>query len=190
MRIGILGGTFNPVHLGHLLMAMDAREQARLDLVEFIPCHTPPHKRCDRLVPAHHRVRMLQHAIRGMDGFRVNDIEVKRAGRSYSVDTLTELHRQRPGAEWFFIIGSDSLHELPQWRDFNRLKQLCQFIVVARPGDVVRHSRGIPIAATIAGHACAISSRDIRKRIARGLSIDYLVPDRVRRHIKQHHLYR
>jgi nicotinate-nucleotide adenylyltransferase len=188
-KIGILGGTFNPVHIGHLLMARDAWEQAGLDAVELVPCHLPPHKGDDDLVSARHRLRMLRLAVRGVAGLRVNDIEVRRGGRSYSVDTVAALQEARPGVTFYFIIGSDSLPELPKWRDYGRLTELCEFIVVTRPGHGARKPRGVRVAATVTGHVCDVSSTDIRKRIARGRGIHYLAPDAVRRYIEREHLY-
>jgi nicotinate-nucleotide adenylyltransferase len=189
-RIGILGGTFNPVHVGHLLMARDALEQAHLDAVELIPCQIPSHKGGTGLVSGRHRLRMLQRAVRGMDGLRVNDIDLQRDGLTYSVDTLSLLRRERPFDEFFFIIGSDSLPDLTRWRCFERLKEMCAFIVVARPGTPVRPSRRVPVEAVVKGHMVDISSTDIRKRIARGQGIHYLVPDAVRRYIERELLYR
>src|SRR5882724_7481657 len=105
-RIGIMGGTFNPIHLGHLLMAQDAMEQVGLDRVKFIPSATPPHKAVDALASDRDRLRMIELAIRGNDRFEADDIEIQRGGRSYSVDTLTELRRREPRANFYFIIGA------------------------------------------------------------------------------------
>ncbi len=190
-RVGILGGTFNPVHLGHLLMAQDALEQAQLNWVEFVPCWMPPHKPAVKLAEAALRLRMLRSATRGHPMFRVNDIELRRQGRSYSVDTLEQMRRDRPAAQFYFIIGSDSLAELHRWRRIERLSELCSFVVMMRPG----HPRcPVPscarVEAWVEAHVCGISSSDVRKRIARGLSIHYLVPESVKRHIQQHKLYR
>jgi nicotinate-nucleotide adenylyltransferase len=199
MKIGILGGTFNPIHLGHLIIAQDAMERLGLDRVKFIPSATPPHKTPDRLVSATHRLRMIKLAIRGHDGFEVDDIEIKRGGRSYSVDTLTELKRRHPQAKFYFIIGSDSLQELHLWKDIARLAKLCTFATIARPGFKSEHPLNAKLdRATIRqiqrhiihAHACDIASRDIRARVARGLSIRYLVPDAVRDYILRHELYR
>jgi nicotinate-nucleotide adenylyltransferase len=189
-RIGILGGTFNPVHIGHLLMARDALEQAGLDAVELVPCHLPPHKGGHDLESARHRLRMLRLAVRGVTGLRVNDIELRRGGRSYSVDTVSALRAARPGVTFYFIIGSDSLPELSKWRDYERLTGLCEFVVVTRPGYEARCPSGVRVAATVTGHVCDVSSTDIRKRIARGRGIHYLAPDAVRRYIERERLYR
>jgi nicotinate-nucleotide adenylyltransferase len=174
-------------------------ERLGLDRVKFIPSATPPHKTPDRLVSATHRLRMIKLAIRGHDGFEVDDIEIKRGGRSYSVDTLTELKRRHPQAKFYFIIGSDSLQELHLWKDIARLAKLCTFATIARPGFKSEHPLNAKLdRATIRqiqrhiihAHACDIASRDIRARVARGLSIRYLVPDAVRDYILRHELYR
>jgi nicotinate-nucleotide adenylyltransferase len=198
-KIGILGGTFNPVHTGHLIIAQDAMEHAGLDRVKFIPSARPPHKAAPNLADAKHRLRMIELAIRRNDRFEADDIEIRRGGRSYSVDTLTELRRRQRRARFYFIIGSDSLQELHLWRDIGRLLRLCAFVTVARPGFVPRHRLGTKLDARserrlrrylATGHACDIASRDIRARVARGLSIRYLVPDAVRDYILKHRLYR
>lgn len=198
-RIGILGGTFNPVHLGHLLIAQDAMEQVGLDRVKFIPSATPPHKKSDHVVAAAHRLRMIKLAIRGREEFELDDIEIRRGGTSYSVDTLSELKRRHPGARVYFIIGADSLRELHLWREVERLVKLCTFVTVPRPGFDAKPVVDPRLdAATrrrlrqqiLRGHACDIASRDIRARVAGGLPIHYLVPDAVRVYIQRHKLYR
>jgi nicotinate-nucleotide adenylyltransferase len=198
-KIGILGGTFNPVHLGHLLTAQDALEQLGLERVIFIPSATPPHKVVDKLATGRDRLRMIKLAIRGNDRFGVDDIEIKRGGKSYTVDTLTALRERNPRADLYFIIGADSLQELHLWREVARLVTLCTFVTVPRPGF-----KPEPVidprldAATrrrlrqhvLRGHACDIASRDIRARVSGGRSIRYLVPDAVRFYIEKNRLYR
>jgi nicotinate-nucleotide adenylyltransferase len=137
-RIGILGGTFNPIHLGHLLVAQDAMEQVALERVIFIPSATPPHKTADALATERDRSRMIKLAIRGNDRFVVDDIEIRRGGKSYTVDTLVELRRRDPKADFYFIIGADSLRELHQWREAQRVVSLCTFVTVPRPGFKAR----------------------------------------------------
>ncbi len=189
MKVGILGGTFNPIHVGHLLIAQDAMEQAGLDRVKFIPAATPPHKTPEHLVSAAHRVRMIQLAIAGNPRFEVDDIEIQRGGRSYSVETLTELKRRQPRARFYFIIGSDSLRELHLWREPRRLIKLCRFIVLARPGfpPVQRRLAVRPLLMT--GHVCEVASREIRTRVAHGRPFRYLLPDAVHNYIRKHKLY-
>lgn len=197
-KVGILGGTFNPIHFGHLLIAQDAMEQAGLDRVKFIPSATPPHKKVDKFASAAHRIRMIKLGIRGNERFELDDIEIRRGGISYSVDTLTALRQRHPGTQFYFIIGTDSLLELHLWREIGRLGRLCRFVAVARPGfkatkaDFARQSPAVagikPI--IIQGHACDIASREVRSRIARGQPIRYLVPDAVARYIEEQKFYR
>jgi nicotinate-nucleotide adenylyltransferase len=189
-RIGLLGGTFNPVHTGHLLIAQAAMEALALDLVKFIPAATPPHKPLDRNISGTHRLRMLRLALRGCRGFETDTIELRRGGTSYTVETVAELKRLHPRAQFYFIIGGDSLPELPHWYDIQRLARLCRFIVVARPGFAPRVPGGLGLRCRlIEGHACDIASRDIRDRLARGRSARWLVPDAVLRYIQRHKLY-
>ena len=197
-RIGILGGTFNPIHLGHLLIAQDALEQMALDRVKFIPSATPPHKTAETLVNARARLQMIRLAIRGNDRFEADDIEIRRGGKSYSVDTLTELRRRDPKADFYFIIGADSLRELHLWREAQRVVRLCTFVTVPRPGFEAKPvvDRRLDAASrkrlrqhVLRGHPCGIASREIRSRVASGRSIRYLVPDAVTEYIRRHGLY-
>ncbi len=156
-RIGILGGTFNPVHLGHLLVAQAACETGRLDKVKFVPAAVPPHKGTGSLVTARHRLAMLQRAVDGDPRFEVDDIEIQRGGRSYSVDTLRALHRSEPAANYFFVIGSDSLAELHLWHDISNLARLCRFSCRGasriRPGPAgCRAGDSLPVGARSFGH--------------------------------------
>jgi len=197
-KIGILGGTFNPIHLGHLLTAQDALEQLGLERVIFIPSATPPHKVVDKLASARDRLRMIELAIRGNGRFEVDDIEIRRGGKSYSVDTLAELRRRHRWAALYFIIGADSLRELHLWREVARLVTLCTFVTVPRPGFEPKPvvdprldgaTRRRLRQQVLRGHACDIASRDIRARVARRRSIRYLVPDAVREYIRRRRLY-
>lgn len=192
-KIGILGGSFNPVHLGHLLIAQTAWEELGLDRVKFIPAAQPPHKRAASLAAAEHRVAMLRRAIRGHPAFELDCIELRRGGPSYAVDTLRALRRRHPQAQFYFIVGTDTLPELPTWRAADELAKLCVFVAVSRPGYRPR----VPRAPggrrfryrLLTGHPCAVSATDIRARIASGRSIRYLVPEAVERYIRQHRLY-
>ena len=196
--IGILGGTFNPIHVGHLLMAQDALEQMRLERVIFIPSATPPHKMVDKLASARDRLQMIKFGIRGNNRFEVDDIEIIRGGKSYSVDTLIQLKRRYPQADFLFIIGADSLRELHLWREVKRLVTLCTFVTVPRPGfeakpvidpRLDRATRRRLRQHVLRGHACDIASRDIRARLSSGRSIRYLVPEAVRLYIARRRLY-
>ena len=189
-RIGLLGGTFNPIHLGHLLIARDAMEQLHLDRVKFIPAALPPHKPLAGNVSAAHRLRMTRLAVRGEPGLEVDDIEIRRGGRSYSVETVAELKRRHPEAEFYFIIGADSLEELHQWYEIGQLTRLCVFAVLARPGCKLATPAGLRIRRRVVrGHLCEIASRDIRDRLAGGRSIRWLVPENVLRYIQRQKLY-
>lgn len=184
-RVGIFGGTFNPVHTGHLIAARDVFEQLRLDVLKLVPCALPPHKSAPALAPANHRLAMLRAAVRGQNGFEVDDIEIRRGPPSYSVDTLRELRCRYPRAQFFFVIGSDSLPELTLWRESAALFQFCTFAVVTRPGY---EPAKLPAGARcrfVRGHACEISSSDIRSRLARGADVRWLVPDAVFRYIRR-----
>jgi len=179
-------------------MAEDALEQLALDRVKFIPLATPPHKTVGTLASERDRIRMINLAIRGNKRFEMDDLEIRRGGISYSVDTLTELRRPHPQADFFFIIGADSLRELHLWREAQRVVRLCTFVTVPRPGFEARPvvDRRLDAASrrrlrqhVLKGHACDIASRDIRARVANGQSIRYLVPDAVADYIRRRRLY-
>ena len=133
MRLGLFGGTFDPIHLGHLIVAEQCREACRLDRVWFVVAGAPPHKRGDR-TPVAHRLEMVRIATAGNPAFEVSEIEASRPGPHYSVDTLAAVHRDRPGDELFFLIGADSLVDLPTWRDPAGIARLATIVVVNRPG--------------------------------------------------------
>ncbi|MFC1452825.1 nicotinate-nucleotide adenylyltransferase [Verrucomicrobiota bacterium] len=200
-RIGILGGTFNPVHVGHLILAQCAFESLDLSRVLFVPCAVPPHKDPHPLLPARHRLAMIESAVEGDLRFEVTDIEIRREGVSYAIDTVSQLRKDHPDAALFFIIGSDTLRELRAWKRIDALLSLCTFATFARPGfdfgDMDVHSLGLsgPGAERLmrnitAGRQIEISSSDIRYRIAEGMSIRYLVPPSVEMYIIEHGLYR
>lgn len=200
-RLGIFGGSFNPVHLGHLILAQDARETFDLARVLFIPCDRPPHKNSASLVPAAHRQAMLEAALEGNPFFEACDLEIRRGGPTYSIDTVQALKRLSPDQELFFIIGSDTLPELHLWKSIGDLLQLCRFVTIVRPGCDLRTIRPedlrLPspwperlLEQAAAGHRVDISSSDIRHRVAEGMSIHYLVPPAVEMYIAEHGLYR
>ena len=135
LRIGILGGTFNPIHTGHCLLAEGILVKLELDYILFIPCAVPPHKRPLKLTASRHRLKMIRMAIKENHSFKVSTVELDRGGRSYSVDTLEELTKIYKGkAEFFFIIGSDSLSEFSTWKAPDILLKLCTLVAVERPG--------------------------------------------------------
>ena len=199
-RIGVLGGTFNPVHLGHLILAQTAAETHDLEEVLFVPCSIPPHKRGSGLCPAEYRVGMLEAALEGDLCFELSDVEMQRGGVSFAVDTVAELCRRYPDRQIFFIIGADTLPELHTWRNIYDLLTLCTFVTFARPGfnlDSIRR-RGLHLdspweerllANVTSSRQIDISSSDIRHRVAEGMSIRYLVPSAVEMYIAEHGLY-
>jgi nicotinate-nucleotide adenylyltransferase len=199
MRIGIFGGTFDPVHVGHLIIAEQARDQARLDTVWFVPAPQPPHK--EVRTRFEQRVEMLQLAIAGNPTFRIDELEKERTGKSYTVDTLEELHRRHPADELVLLVGSDTLHDLHEWRNPARILELAALAVMPRPEhplfgpDKLRQQLGLPAEAQVRllpveTPIFEISSHDLRSRIAAGHSIRYLVPRAVECYIHEKRLYR
>jgi nicotinate-nucleotide adenylyltransferase len=201
MRIGVFGGTFDPVHLGHLILAEQCREQARLDEVWFVPSARPPHKQRYAVTPFRQRAEMLQLATAGHPAFRVNELENERPGLSYTVDTLDELKKSRAGAEWFLLLGSDTLAELHEWHDPAGIVRRAGLLVMARgdqrvlSAEEVRASLKLAEAETLSlevveAPRIEISSRDLRRRVAEGRSVRYLVPRAVECYVEEKGLYR
>jgi len=198
MRIGIYGGTFDPVHLGHLVLAEQCREQCRLDEVWFLPAGVPPHKHRRDLTPAKDRLAMLEFALAGHETFRISRIEIERSGPSFTVDTLEQLHRESPGHEWHLLLGADSVHDLPTWREPHRILQMATVIAVNR-GDrpaildtelareFTAEERQWIVSVQMPG--LDISSSDLRARVHSGRSVRYQVPRAVEVYIAQHRLY-
>lgn len=212
MRIGIFGGTFNPVHLGHLRSAEEVREGQGLDRVLFVPSAHPPHKQAHGLASAAERLAMVRLAVAGNPAFRVSEIEFQRSGRSYSVDTIRALRQRMPRADFAFILGVDAFREIGTWHDHESLFGMCDLIVTSRPPIGQRSLRAhLPVVlrkqfcypgstATLrhrSGHhiffqpltSLDISATAIRSRILRGLSVRYLVPPAVHRYLELHRLY-
>ena len=185
MRLGIFGGTFNPIHWGHLVLAETARETLALDRVVFIPTRHPPHKRASHLLPGSVRFALVQLAIRDHPNFVASDIELQREGPSYSIDTVRILHQQLPQAKLFLLMGADMLSV--RWIAWDELKRLCTVVVAHRPGSrPVRREVGLK---WLAMPQVEISSSDIRLRLRAGRSIRYLVPPAVERYMREHRLY-
>ncbi len=197
-RLGIFGGTFDPIHHGHLVAAEEAMHQLDLDRVLFVPAGTPPHKPAQPISAASHRLRMLELAIAGNPDFALSRVDVDRPAPSYTVETLELLRAEwGPGPRFFFIEGPDSLSDIVCWYQPQRLIELCELAVVARPGsevDVAGLERQLP---GLTGRLhwvqmplLEISSTDLRSRVRAGRPISYLVPRQVETYIRQHELYR
>ena len=188
MKIGILGGTFNPVHIGHLILAEEAREKLNLDKIIFIPASLPPHKDNIDIAPACARFKMLKLAIGENKFFAVSDIEIKRKGRSYTIDTLRELKSKFSHDELYFIIGSDLLKYLNEWKDLNEINKMVKFVAATRPDYPLEQ---IPAyIQKIAIRAVDVSGFEVRHCIKENLSFRYLVPEKVFDYINKRKLYR
>ncbi len=201
MRIGIFGGSFDPVHYGHLLLAESAREQLSLDEVRLIPAAQPPHKTDQLISPGNQRLEMLHLAVGGHDALIVDSSELDRGGVSFTVDTLQQIADAQQAATLFLILGADSLHDLPQWREPERICQLAIPTAVRRAGsppvsvlplqplvsperlqEFAEHQIEMPVV--------ELSSTDIRQRVRQGRSIRYRTPRAVEEFIATHRLYR
>jgi nicotinate-nucleotide adenylyltransferase len=191
-KIGILGGTFDPIHMGHLVLAEQLKEKIKLDHVIFVPCLRSPHKTRQKLSPAKDRFCMTQLAVEGNSSFSVSDIELKRKGLSYTIDTLRELKGLYPNSQIYFLTGSDVVNEINRWKDPEQVYRLAKVVIAARPGfdefDPRNHFAGKSIIVKITG--VDVSSSQIRERVKRGRSIEYLVPLKVGEYIKKRKLYR
>lgn len=189
MRIGILGGTFNPIHIGHLILAEEALWKLKLDKVIFVPSYLPPHKDEEGIIDAQHRFKMVTLAIDANSRFEVSRLEIDLKQKAYSIDTIKKLKAQYgPGAEYFFITGSDSLKELVSWKQIDEIFKISKFIVAKRPGfpiDVVPQDVQAVVITEI-----EVSASEIRKRLKENKSIRYLVPDNVREYIEKNGLYK
>ncbi|MGE5279282.1 MAG: nicotinate-nucleotide adenylyltransferase [Deltaproteobacteria bacterium] len=188
MKIGILGGTFDPIHYGHLILGEQVAGQLELDKVLFIPAHQPPHKEGHSILSARHRLRMVELAVRGNRRFSVSSIEIMRRGKSYTVDTLRAIKKTHPRARLFFICGSDLVSEIPTWKNVAEIHRLATFVLAKRPGYGRRLSgrnyRKINVAQV------DISSSFLRRLVRQGYSIRYLTPGSVVAYIKRHRLYK
>jgi nicotinate-nucleotide adenylyltransferase len=198
VRIGILGGTFNPPHLGHLVCAQEAHLQLELDRVLFIPASIPPHKAVEDEPGANHRLALCRLAISGDEQrFDVADLEISRPGPSYTVDTLEELHSRAPDSELFLIVGGDIAAGLPEWHQPERVLSLATLAVAQRRGTsqtAVREAlgglRGGERSRFFEMPTIGLSSTMIRDRVRSGVPIRYLVPETVAQYIDHHQLYR
>lgn len=185
--IGLFGGSFDPVHHGHLIVAQVARERLGLEVLRFLPAREQPFKQGRHRTSADHRAAMLSLAIGGTPGFALERIELDRAGPSFTVHTLQELQSREPGSEFVLLLGADAAAELPGWREAERIPQLARVVVFTRPGSTSPQSPWI--SQTIQVPAIDISATEVRRRVARGESIRYWVPDAVAEYVARHRLY-
>ncbi len=199
MRLGILGGTFDPIHIAHLIIAEEAREQLDLAAVVFIPAGDPWLKASGPLSPGDLRLDMVRRATASNPFFQVSDIEVKRSGPTYTVDTLVSLHSTwEVPTEAFFILGLDALIELPRWRDPERFVELCTPVVFTRSANSLAQLEDVKAVVpglreklcVLEGPVIEVSSTEIRRRIAVGGSVRYMVPPEVSELIARHGLYK
>lgn len=214
-RIGLLGGTFNPIHNGHLAAARQVGRRMEMDMVLLIPSFVPPHKTTEPVAPARHRMAMVELAVAGEPFLAACSIEVETGGRSYSIRTIRELKRDRPSASLFFIVGIDAFLEIHTWREAEKVIRECPFVVISRPGfslDEAGRTAGAvpsislvtdpgpilreemrsdpPLIVLLTLDTPDISSTDIRSRARRGKSLAGLVPSPVEKYIRLHRLYK
>ncbi|RJQ32951.1 MAG: nicotinate-nucleotide adenylyltransferase [Peptococcaceae bacterium] len=187
-RVGIMGGTFDPVHYGHLVTAEEARYEFRLGKVIFVPAGQPPHKTTSQISDPKHRYAMTRMAITTNPYFQVSSLEMERGGISYAIDTVRQVTGLYPSAEIYFITGADAVLEILNWKNVEDLLSLCYFIAATRPGyrldDLKENIFYMEVP------ALAISSSEIRQRVQEGKPIKYLLPEAVEDYINKHGLYR
>lgn len=186
-RIGIFGGTFDPIHNGHLAMAQIAREEMQLNRIVFVPSHFPPHKSSKGVVPAVDRLKMVKLAIQGNAYFRVTDFEVNRSGRSYSIDTLKHFQNKFKKSRLYFIIGGDAYAILNKWKSIKSILKIAEFIVVNRPGYMQKS--GLIKCHHVIMPGIDISSSYVRQRLKEKKEVRYWVPGPVADYIKKNKLY-
>lgn len=188
-RIGVMGGTFDPIHHGHLVAASEAAQWFDLDEVVFVPTGQPWQK--SRVTSSEHRYLMTVIATASNPRFTVSRVDIDRPGQTYTIDTLRDLKAQRPDADLFFITGADAIAQILSWRDHEELWDLAHFVAVSRPGHVLS-TAGLPSddVSQLEIPALSISSTDCRARVSQGHPVWYLVPDGVVQYIAKHHLYR
>ena len=192
MKIGFLGGSFDPVHFGHLLAAQDVYEQHRLDRLVFVPAAQAPLKPADVQSSPEDRLAMVRGAIEWDKRFEVSDVELRRGGVSYTIDSARHFRALYPADDLHWIIGGDQLPQLHRWKDIGELVRLVSFIFLERPGFPVRATPDIPGLRLhrCDGHLIAVSSTELRERVRRNLSLDYFMPAAAIRHIQSRNLYR
>lgn len=198
-KLAVIGGTFDPVHYGHLIAAEHARVQLGIDRVIFVPTGRPPHKASQTVTEWGHRYRMLQLAIEDNRSFEISSLEEPQRGTSYTIDTIRRMQNLDPQSVIYFLMGADALLTIDTWKDYQQLIDLCCFVVVTRPHYVIERSH--PVLAALPDKwweemrqveipGMDISSTDIRRRVAAGKTIKYLLPGQVEEYIRENNLYR
>lgn len=191
MNIGIFGGTFDPPHLGHLIVAETVQERLALEMILFMPAHSPPHKEGEPVASTMHRLNMLQLAVAANSHFRVSDVEIRRGGKSYTIDTLRSLRGLYPGDTLFLIVGSDNLRIFPAWKEPEEVLKSSRVVVIDRPG-LVRNAienEFVERVQFVQVPTIEVSATDIRGRIRDGKTIRYMVSEPVRAYIEDNKLY-
>jgi len=212
-RVGVLGGTFNPIHLGHLAAARAAHAALAFDRVLFVPSHAPPHRTDSLLASGYHRLQMTALAVAEVPGWQASDVELVRGGPSYTYDTLTTLRTREPASQFFFVTGADAFADIATWRHYPDLLELAHFVVIARTGTSFDQLRSrlpalaprmvtcdtspepallaapFPSIFLVSAATPDVSSTEIRRRAAAGEPLDGLVPQAVATYIATHHLY-
>ena len=189
MKLGLFGGSFDPIHLGHLLVARAAREEAALDRIFFIPAAQSPFKAAVTSASAQQRLRLVRLALAGDTSAEVDESELRRGGISFSIDTVRDYQKRFPGAELFYLIGADQTAQLHLWREAAKLARLAQFLVIPRPGEATAELPPPFRGQALRGFPFGVSSSEIRRRIKAALPIEYLVPAAVAEAIKNNALY-
>ena len=188
-KIGLFGGSFDPVHLGHLLVAQAACEEAGLQRLYFIPAAQSPFKPGIVPTPPAERLRLLRLALAGKSNYEIDDQEIKRGGVSYSIDTVRDYAKRFPQAELYYLVGADHVPTLPKWRESAELAQLVRFVAIPRPGQADAAFASPFQGRTLKGFPLGVSASEIRARVKAGLPIDHLVPASVAEAIRNYHLY-
>ena len=189
-KIGLFGGTFDPVHLGHLITAEDILKDLKLDKVIFIPAGRPPHKEASAVTDAKHRLKMLKLAVAAYPGFELSDYELKKKAKCYTIDTVRYFKsRMQKGDKLYFIAGSDIVGQIESWKDWQKLIKEVHLIIMARPGFKAG-KKASRFGTLVEVQNIDISSSSIRKMIKKGLPVTYMIPEAVEKYIYEHKLYR
>jgi nicotinate-nucleotide adenylyltransferase len=189
MKLGLFGGSFDPVHLGHLLVARAAREEAALDRIFFIPAAQSPFKSAATSASGPERLRLLRLALAGDTTADVDDREVRCGGISFSIDTVRAYGKEFPGAELFYLIGADQTAQLHLWRESSELARLAQFLIIPRPGEVMAELAAPFRGRALRGFPLGVSSSEIRRRVKAALPVDHLMPSPVAEAVRNNRLY-